>query len=117
MLALMGDESFVPDTVDDTDKLQLTFSSFGLLADKFKISSRFAGLIHMQLQPSRHLEYDRQSRTLSRIQFIYSAVIRSLGAAENPKDPTKRLLNWQRLIACKSSSNGTLEWQPIAIFP
>lgn len=52
----------------------------------------------MQMQPSRKLEYNPKTRKLKRIQYLYSAVRRSLIAAANPKDPTKRLLDWRRFV-------------------
>ena len=38
------------------------------------------------------------TKKLKRIQYLYSAVIRSLSAAENHQDPTKRVLDWQRFV-------------------
>lgn len=90
---------FIPDTLNETDKLQLTPAAFELLLNRFNICSRFAGLIHLQTQPSRRLEYDEKTKKLNRIQYVYSSVLRSLSAAENPKDATKRILDWQRFVA------------------
>ena len=87
---------FVPDKQHDTDKLQLSPNAFELLLDRFEICSRFAGLVHMQMQPSRKLAYDTITGKLSRIEYIYSHIVRSLSAAANPKDPTKRVLDWRR---------------------
>lgn len=56
----------------------------------------------MQRQPCRRLEYDPQTRALARVQYVYSAILRSLGCAEAPKDPTKRLIDWRRLIVWTS---------------
>ena len=50
----------------------------------------------MQMMASKNLEYDGSA--LSRIQYLYSAVVRSLGASANPKDPTRRVMNWRRLV-------------------
>lgn len=52
----------------------------------------------MQMQASRKLDYDSNTRKLKRVQYLYSAIRRSLSAAPNPKDPTKRLLDWRRLV-------------------
>ena len=87
---------------DETDKLQLSASALELLLDHFRIFSRFSGLIYMQMGPGQELEYDKQTRKLARVQYIYSAVIRSLGASANAKDPTKRVLDWRRLIVWTS---------------
>ena len=52
----------------------------------------------MQMQPSRQLGHDSKSQKLKRVQYLYSAIRRSLSAAANPKDPTKRLLDWRRFV-------------------
>ena len=91
-------DSFIPDKPHQTDKLQLSNTAFELLFERFSISSRFAGMIQMQMCPSRKLQYDTETKKLTRLQFIYSAINRSLSAAENPKDPTKRVLDWQRFV-------------------
>ncbi|KAK3722456.1 hypothetical protein LTR37_002448 [Vermiconidia calcicola] len=93
---------FIPDEIKDTDKLQLSKNAFQLLLTQFDICSRFAILIHMQRQPCRRLEYDAQTKALARVQYVYSAILRSLGCAEAPKDPTKRLIDWRRLIVWTS---------------
>ena len=59
-------------------------------------------MIHMQMQPTRKFDYEPNSRKLIRMQYLYSAVLRSMSAAENPKDQTKRLLDWRRFVAWTS---------------
>ena len=81
-----------------TDKLQLSPAAFQALQKRFNIFSRFAGLIHIQMQPSRKFEYDPKTGKLARVQFVYSNISRSINSASNPKDPTKRVLDWRRVI-------------------
>lgn len=61
----------------------------------------------MQMAPGRELEYDKQTRKLARVQYLYSAVVRSLSAAANAKDPTKRVLDWRRFIVWTSRDMDT----------
>ena len=61
---------------DDTDKLHISRTALLLLLDRFRICSKFAGMIQMQMCPSRELEYDTKTNRLSRIQCLYSAIDR-----------------------------------------
>ncbi|CAG8975043.1 hypothetical protein HYALB_00011706 [Hymenoscyphus albidus] len=58
----------------------------------------FAGLKHMQKQPSQRLEYDDESGKLIRLQYLYSHIIRSQSTAASPGDLTKRVLDWRKMI-------------------
>ena len=62
--------SFIPDTKEDTDRLQLTKPALKLLLDKYGVCSRLPGMMRAQMQPSRQIEYDPQTHKPTSIRTL-----------------------------------------------
>ena len=87
----------IPDTLEDTDRLQLTQSAFARMLDAYGVSARLPGIMRLQMQPSRTVERDARTQRATAVQYLYSGIVRSLQSAASPNDPTKRVLDWRRL--------------------
>lgn len=102
-MLLMRQLSFISNvSKDNTDKLQISRTTLLLLSDRFRICSKFAGMIQMQMCPSRELEYDTKTNKISRIQYLYSAIDREFTSTPTASVTVERFLECQRSIAWTS---------------
>ena len=67
---VLTEGSFIPDTIEDTDRLQLTKPAFELLLEKHRVVSRLPGLMRQQMQPSRQIEYDPETHKPTHIRTL-----------------------------------------------
>ena len=56
-----GSYSLIPDTEEDTDRLQLSRPACALMLDTYGVNSRFPGMMRRQMQPSRMIDYDPET--------------------------------------------------------